>query len=160
VPVLKSLLVERSAFSLFIGFNNGEIRIATVYDPFGQEYHPASRLVDTVYLDRHFPRIDYAEKAELIRAIHGTVATSPPFARLPSHLHQGFGKYFAHWQPVPAASVAAILDTLPQLRAIPSYYVRNATIGIIKDVIHLQFNCDGSHILSAEGYRRFLAENL
>jgi len=160
VQVFKSLLLERSAYSLYIGFNNGEIRISTIYDPFGEEYHPASRLVDDGYLERHFPRIDYAEKAAVIRNIYQTVVVRPAFATLPNHLNKGFGKYFANWQPVPAESMAATLDTLPVLRSIPNYYVRNATIGIVKDAIHLQFNCDGSHILSAEGYQRFLEENI
>lgn len=160
VPVFKSLLLERCAYSIFIGFNNGEIRISTVFDPFGQEYHPAERLVDTGYLERHFPRIDYTEKARMIRTLYQTVAMSPAFTQLPNHLHKGFGRYFADWRPVPAESVATTLDSLPQLRAIPNFYVRNATIDIVKDAIHLQFNCDGSHILSAEGYRRFLAENI
>lgn len=160
VEVFKNLLLERSALSLFIGFNNGEIRISTIYDPFGQEYHPAQRLIDPVYLERHFPSIDYTEKAQLIRSLYQTLATAPAFAALPNHLYKGFGRYFANWQPVPQASIAATLDTLPQLRAIPNFYVRNATISIIKDAVHLQFNCDGSHILSADGYRRFLEENI
>jgi len=160
VEVFKSLLLERSAYTLFIGFNNGEIRISTIYDPFGQEYHPAERLTDPVYLERHFPRIDYAQKAQMIRGLYQVVAMSSGFAALPNHLHKGFGRYFANWQPVPQASIASTLDSLPQLRAIPNFYVRNATITIIKDAVHLQFNCDGSHILSAEGYRRFLEENI
>lgn len=160
VEVFKSLLIERSATSLYIGFNNGELRISTIYDPFGQEYHPAERLVDQVYLERHFPRINYPEKAQTIRGLYQVLAMTPGFAALPNHLHKGFGKYFANWQPVPQQSIAATLDSLPQLRTIPNFYVRNATISIIKDAVHLQFNCDGSHILSAEGYKRFLEENI
>ncbi len=160
LPVFKDLLLNRCAYSLFIGFNNGEIRISTLYDPFGQEYHPAARLVDDVYVERHFPRVAYTEKARMIRAHYQTVAMSPAFAQLPNHLHKGFSRYFADWQPVPAETVIMTLDSLSLLRTIPNFYVRNATIDIVKDAIHLQFNCDGSHILSAEGYRRFLAENL
>lgn len=160
VGVFKALLLERSAYSLFIGFNSGEIHISTVYDPFGQEYHPAGRLVDKAYLDRHFPPVDYVDKGRMIQGIYETIATAPAFRGLPGYLHNGFRKYFAHWHPVAAESLAATLDTLPQLRAIPHFYVRSATVGIAKDAIHLQFNCDGGHILSAEGYRRFLDENL
>ncbi|HEY0633820.1 MAG TPA: cyclic nucleotide-binding domain-containing protein [Gammaproteobacteria bacterium] len=160
LPVFKDLLLNRCAYRLFIGFNNGEIRISTLYDPFGQEYHSAARLVDEVYVERHFPRVDYAEKARMIRSHYQMVAMSPAFAQLPNHLHQGFSRYFADWRPVPADTVAMTLDSLPQLRTIPNFYVRNATIDIVKDAIHLQFNCDGSHILSAEGYRRFLRENI
>ncbi|HEY0721442.1 MAG TPA: cyclic nucleotide-binding domain-containing protein [Gammaproteobacteria bacterium] len=160
VPVFKDLLLNRCAYSLYIGFNNGEVRISTLYDPFGQEYHSAERLVDSVYVERHFPRVDYTEKARMIRALYQTVVMSPIFAQLPNHLHKGFTRYYAEWQPVPQETVTLTLDSLPQLRVIPNFYVRNATIDIVKDAIHLQFNCDGSHILSAEGYRRFLEENL
>lgn len=160
VEVFKTLLLERSACGLFVGFNSGEVHISTIYDPFGQEYHPARRLVDPAYVERHFPRIDYGEKAEVIRDIYRTVAAAPAFSKLPGYLRNGFGKYFDNWQPVPAASVAAILDRFPRLRAIPHFYVRNATVGIGKDTIHLQFNCDGSHIVSAEGYLRLFEEFL
>lgn len=160
VEVFKSLLLERSACGLFVGFNSGEVHVSTIYDPFGQEYHPASRLVDPGYVERHFPRIDYKEKAEMIREIYRTVAAAPAFSGLPGYLQNGFGKYFDNWEPVPAESVAATLDRFPQLRAIPHFYVRSATVGIGKDTIHLQFNCDGSHIVSTEGFLRLFEEFL
>lgn len=158
VEVFKTLLLERSAYSLFVAFNSGEIHVSSVYDPFGQEYHPATRLVDPAYVERHFPRIDYGEKVQMIRDIYRTVASAPAFSNLPGYLHNGFRKYYDNWQPVPAESVAATLDEFPQLRAVAHFYVRNATVGIGKDAIHLQFNCDGSHIVSAKGYRRLLEE--
>lgn len=158
--VFKSLLIERSAHGLFIGFNSGEIHVSTIYDPFGQEYHPAGRLVDPAYLERHFPRIEYSEKMQMIRNIYEAVAAAPAFANLPGYLNDAFRKYFVNWQPVPAESLTATLDKLPRLRAIAHFYLRNATVGIGKDAIHLQFNCDGSHIVSAEGYRRLFEEYL
>jgi len=38
--------------------------------------------------------------------------------------------------------------------------VRNLSINIVKDAIHMQFNCDGTHIVSTIGYERFLEENV
>ncbi len=67
VPRLEDLLLNRCAYRLMIGFNSGEIRIATVLDPFSEEYHPAIRLLDDSYVERHFPKIAYADKAAIIR---------------------------------------------------------------------------------------------
>jgi hypothetical protein len=50
--------------------------------------------------------------------------------------------------------------SLPVLRRIQNFYLRNVTISIIRDAIHMQFNCDGTHIVSADDYTRFLEENL
>ncbi len=53
-----------------------------------------------------------------------------------------------------------MLAQLPVLRSIPSFYIRTLTVGILKDAIHMQFNCNGTHIVSSSGYERFIAENL
>jgi CRP/FNR family cyclic AMP-dependent transcriptional regulator len=160
IGVFKALLLERSAYSLFVGFNSGEVHVSTVFDPFGQEYHPAGRLLDPAYLERHFPRMEYREKAQMMRGVYEAMAASSAFTRLPHYLQRGYTKYFSDWSPVSAETLAATIDSLPQLRAIPYFYVRNASIGVAKDAIHLQFNCDGGHILSAGSYQRFLKENL
>lgn len=160
VDVFKDLLINRCVFRIFIGFNNGEIRISTVFDPFGEEFHPASRLVDTGYVERHFPRLGYEEKSEVIRTLYETIQAADAFNRLPYHLNHGFRKYYSSWQPVDRETILTSLESLPMLRTIPSFYVRNATVSTIKDAIHLQFNCDGSHILNADGYKRFLEDNI
>ncbi len=156
----EDLLLNRSPHRIMIGFNNGEIRIATVLDPFCEEFHPVVRLLDESYVDRHFPKIDYAHKASLIRQIYQGIRADDFFAALPEYLHHGYDRYFSHWEPVPPEQIRQILSKLPTLRSIPNFYVRSATIGILKDAIHMQFNCDGTHIVSAHGYERFLRENL
>jgi CRP-like cAMP-binding protein len=160
VVVLEDLLLNRSAYQLFIGFNSGEVRVSSVLDPFGEEFHPAQRLLDEAYVERHFPPMDYEQKIVFIRDVYHTLANSSLFQQVPTALRQAFEHYYAGWHPVSPVSIATTISQLPVLRSIPNYYVRNATISIIKDAIHMQFNCDGAHIVSAEDYERFLQENL
>jgi hypothetical protein len=160
VLTFDDLLLNRSAYQIFIGFNSGEVRVSSVLDPFGEEYHPAQRLLDEAYLDRHFPVIDFETKTEIIKALYQSVKMAPFFATLPEHLQHAFGRFYDNWHPVSPSGIATTISHLPLLRSIPNYYVRNATISIIKDAIHMQFNCDGAHIVSSEDYERFLEENL
>lgn len=160
VEVFKSLLIERSAYRLFIGFNSGEVRVSSVLDPFGEEFHPAQRLLDEAYLDRHFPLMDFERKVELIKRLYQSLNCESFLGALPEHLQHMFKRYYDNWHPVSPISIEATVSHLPLLRSIPNYYVRNVTVDIIKDAIHMQFNCDGAHIVSSEDYERFLTENL
>lgn len=160
VKCFEDLLLNRTVHRILIGFNNGEIRLSTLLDPFTEEFHPALRLLDASYVERHFPKVDYWRKAELVRRVYREISEDALFAELPNHLNQGFGKYFHNWEPVPQEDVSKTIRQLPLLRNIPNFYVRNVTIGILKDAIHMQFNCDGTHIVSSRGYDRFLQENI
>lgn len=159
-PKLEELLLRRCAYQVYIGFNSGEIRISTILDPFSDESHPAQRLLDEAYLDRHFPAIDYQRKMAVIKRLYQSMRGDDYFAELPPQLGKVLGDYYTAWQPVPPEQIAQTLAQLPVLRGIPNYYIRNTTISIIKDAIHMQFNCDGSHIVSRKDYERFLEENL
>jgi len=160
VPRLADMLLNRCVYQIYLGFNNGEVRVSTILDPFSEEFHPAIRLLDEGYVKRHFPKIDYDRKVEIIREIYQGVRGNAYFDELPSHLHKGFTRYFNNWQPVAREEIARIISRLPQLREIPNFYVRNITVSIIKDAIRLQFNCDGTHIVSTAGYYYFLNENI
>ena len=46
------------------------------------------------------------------------------------------------------------------MRDLPDFYLRNITICIVQDLIRMQFNCDGTQIISAENYQKFLEENM
>lgn len=160
VQCLEDLLLNRTVHRAMIGFNNGEIRLSTLLDPFSEEFHPVLRLLDASYVERHFPKIDYQRKTDIIRRIYRGIEDNDFFAELPTHLNHGFQDYFGNWEPVPPEQLSSTLAQLPQLRNIPDFYARNITVSILKNVIHMQFNCDGTHIVSARGYERFLKENL
>jgi len=160
VPRLEDMLLNRCVYQIYVGFNNGEVRVSTILDPFNEEFHPAIRLIDEAYVERHFPKIDYDRKVGIIRKVYEGFCGDSYFDVLPPHLKHGFAKYFDNWQPVSREEIARIISRLPQLREIPSFYVRNITISIVKDTIHMQFNCDGAHIVSSSGYYGFLDEYL
>lgn len=160
VKCFEDLLLNRTVHRILVGFNNGEIRLSTLLDPFAEEFHPAHRLLDTSYVERHFPKIDYQRKSGIIRNIYGMIERDAFFAELPTHLNNGFKGYFDNWNPVAPEEISNALAQIPLLRSIPNFYVRNFTICITKDAIHMQFNCDGTHILSSRGYERFLQENI
>lgn len=160
VKCFEDLLLNRCVHRIMIGFNNGEIRLSTLLDPFAEEFHPATRLLDPSYVERHFPRVDYARKAGIIRSLYQTLRQNAFFAELPGHLRHGYQSYFEHWTPAAPEAISRTLAQLAVLRSIPNFYVRSMTIGILKDAIHMQFNCDGTHIVSAKGYERFIEENI
>ena len=160
VPKLEDMLLNRCVYKIYLGFNNGEVRVSTMIDPFSDEFHPAIRLVDDVYIERHFPKMDYDRKANMIQTIYSSIQGDSYFDELPAHLNKGFSRYFENWNPLTREEITRCVSRLTQLREIPDFYVRNITISVIKDAIHMQFNCDGAHIVSIYGYEKFLEENL
>lgn len=159
-PRLEDLLLNRSVYEIFMHFNSGEVNVASIFDPFNDEIHPASKLVDEAYIDRHFPLITYERKTSMIKRLYNSIAGDPCFSDLPGHLRRLFGDHYASWQPVSAMEISNTLSRLPMLRTIPNFYLRNFTISLAHDGIRMQFNCDGTHIVSAEDYPRFLEENI
>lgn len=160
VEHLQELLLERTAYQVTLGFNNGEIRISTLLDPFSEEFHPAARLLDKSYLERHFPVVAFDEKTAFIQGIYENIQQHKLFVSLPDHLKVGLGRYLAGWEPVSKETIQQILSQLTTLRSIPDFYVRSLTVGVLKDTIQMQFNCDGTHIVRAQGFERFINENL
>jgi hypothetical protein len=160
VPNFEELLLHRSPFQLFVGFNNGEIRTQSVFDPMRQEFHSADKMIEPGYLGRHFPAIDYADKIALIRDIYGGLRNNPVFHRMPDYWKNILSKRRAQWSPMEPTEISQVVQTLKTLREMPIYYMRNITINIVQSLVRIQFNCDGTQIVSAENYSRFLEENL
>ncbi|MFK5913643.1 MAG: cyclic nucleotide-binding domain-containing protein [Woeseiaceae bacterium] len=160
VPKLEDMLLNRCVYKIYLGFNNGEVRISTMLDPFSEEFHPAIRLVDDVYIERHFPKMDYKKKTAMIKMFYNRINGDSYFDGLPAHLNKGFTRYFENWEALSPEQITRCVSRLAQLREIPDFYVRNITISIVKDAIHMQFNCDGAHIVSLYGYEKFLEDNL
>ena len=132
----------------------------SVFDPFAEEVHAADKLIQRSYIHRHFPEISYQEKFKMISGIYRFIAEEPHFNQLPSHWINIFHKSRSQWKPVAADDISNILRNLTPLRNIPDFYLRNISISIIQDAIRMQFNCDGTHIVSAEDYPHFLGSNL
>lgn len=160
IPSLQTLLLERCVSEISLHFNSGEIRLTSIFDPFNYEIHPANKLVDTNYLDRHFPVLDYTEKTGLIRHLYGTLATKFNSLTLPEHFKDAYKHRYQSWQPLTKEEIVHVVNKLQTLRNIPNFYLRNMGISITRDAIRMQFNCDGTHIVSTGNYDRFLSENI
>lgn len=157
---LQDLLLNRGIYNLFVGFNNCEVRTTSVFDPLRTETHDGQRFVDPAYVDRHYPRIDYATKVEGMRHLYDYLFQSALYEQLPVHWLRIFDRRHASWQPMQPNEIRAVMATLGVLRGMPDYYLRNATINLVQSVVRLQFNCDGTQILRSGDIQRFLAENL
>ncbi len=159
-PKLEDLLINRCVYQIYVGFNNGEVRTSSIFDPFNEEIHQANKLVDGAYIDRHFSEVSYEEKVSMLKRLYGAVAADPVFDAIPDHFKKIFNSYFDSWKPVTPDEIGNTISRLTSLRSIPNYYLRNFTISMARDAIRMQFNCDGTHIVSAEDYQRFIEENL
>jgi len=159
-PQLYELLFNRCAYEVSIHFNSGELHIKTVFDPFNDEIHPANKLVNMGYVERHFQTMDYEEKARMVKRAYEFLGNDPGFDRLPGHARADLRTSFGNWEPVSPIKITRVLAKLPLLRMIPNLYLRNFTISTIRDAIRMQFNCDGAHIINADDYETFLEQNL
>jgi len=159
-PALIELLTRRSVYQVFIGFNSGEVRTLSIFDPFYEQIHQASKLLDAAYVSRHFPEISYADKSKMVKDIYRYLENTNNFSALPTHLKKVLGKYYEQWEPVSLEDINKTISKLKTLRDIPDFYLRNFTLSMTRDAIRMQFNCDGTHIVNSEDYERFLQENV
>lgn len=159
-PHLYDLLINRSAYEIFIHCNSGEVNIRTVFDPFNGAIHPASKLLNIAYIERHFPIIAFAEKSLLIKQLYGFIRGNASFTQLPAQHKENLQSCFVDWEPVDQCDIANTISKLSQLRKIPDFYLRNITISIVGDAIRMQFNCDGTQIVNSQGLLNFIEKNL
>jgi len=159
-PALEDLLLGRGIYHLFIGFNNAEIRTRSLFAPLREEIHSAEKLADPEYLERHFPPITYDEKIAAMREMYNRLYSSELYTRLPEHWQSIVRKRHDSWEPMEKTQVVTIMSTLRSLRAMPEFYLRNATISIVQSVVRMQFNCDGTQIVRAKDYQQFIEDNM
>jgi hypothetical protein len=157
---LEELLLYRCVYKVFIAFNSGEVRLNSVFDPFYEETHTADKLVDRSYIERHFPCLSYRQKTELITGLYTFVMDDDTYASLPQHWKNVYRRSHENWQPIEPLEIAGVLQKLVELRNIQNFYLRNFSLSMVHNAIRLQFNCDGTHIVSTEDYQRFVEENL
>jgi CRP-like cAMP-binding protein len=160
VEQMEELLLRRAVFQLFVHFNSGEVHTLSVFDPFREEIHPATRIADAGYVERHYPAMAYEEKSDLIRRLYGFLEGDEEFGALPELARRRYSRIYRDWFPTPAEEIRNALARLPELRTIPNFFLRNFALSVTREAIRMQFNCDGTHIVGAEDYNRFLDENL
>lgn len=157
---LEELLLNRGTYRLFVGFNSGEIRTHSIFDPLRQEIHSAEKLADKSYIDRHFPRISYEDKVQAMRDIYDSIRASKLFDKVPGYWKSIFMKRHETWEPMTREEIHSIMSTIRLMRDLPDLYLRNITVCVVQDLVRLQFNCDGTQIISAENYQKFLEDNM
>ena len=160
VPSFQELLLNRSTYQLFVGFNNGEIRTNSVFDPMRQEVHSAEKIADPNYVKRQFPAIGYDDKIGLIKDIYQGVRESAYYKSIPQYWQNIMNRRGEQWEPMEVFEVVSVISTLKTMREMPTYFMRNITINIVQSIVRIQFNCDGTQIVSAENYGKFLEQNL
>lgn len=160
MPNFEELLLNRSTYRLFVGFNNGEIRTHSLFDPLRQEIHSADKVADHNYIERQFPEIQYEEKIELIRDIYSSLTGGRFYKKLPGYWQSIMNRRNQAWEPMEKEEIVNVISTLKVLRDLDEYYLRNVTICMVQSIVRVQFNCDGTQIISAENYKKFLEDNL
>ncbi len=88
------------------------------------------------------------------------IRTNSIFDRLPDYWRRISERRAQVWQPMECERIAEVMPTLKVLRDMPDYYLRGASICLVQDLLRLQFNCDGTQLVSARNYQRFLEENI
>lgn len=160
MPVLIDLLLHRGIYRLFIGYNSASIRTSSVFDPMREEIHDAGKFLDQDYVNRHFPKIEYDEKAEAMRELYRFLRNSATFKKIPNYWRNIAEKRGSSWNPMPQDEIKQIISTLKRLRDQQGYYLRNVTICIVQNVVRLEFNCDGTQVVKGGNYKQFLELNL
>ena len=159
-PNLEDIMLNRGIYRIFLGFNSGEIRTNSVFDPLRQEIHDAEKIADKEYINRHFPQIEYSDKVALMRELYATLRASEHYRKIPSYWQNILNRRSEHWRPLEPENIPKIFSTVNKLRGIEEYYLRNITVCIVQGIVRMQFNCDGTQIIDAHNFKSFLEENL
>ena len=159
-PNLEDIMLHRGIYRIFVGFNSGEIRTNSVFDPLRQEIHDAEKIANHDYINRHFPPIDYNDKIALMRELYATLRSSKHYKHMPSYWQNILNRRSQQWAPLEPENITKVLSTVGKLRDIEEYYLRNITICIVQGIVRMQFNCDGTQIIDAHNFKNFLENNI
>ncbi len=159
-PNLEDIMINRGIYRIFVGFNSGEIRTDSIFDPLRQEIHDAEKIADKDYINRHFPLIDYTDKVALMRELYAALRASEHYQKIPGYWQNILNRRSKQWRPLEAENIPKILSTVGKLRVLDEYYLRNITICIVQGIVRMQFNCDGTQIIDAHNFKHFLEENI
>lgn len=159
-PNLEDIMINRGIYRIFVGFNSGEIRTNSVFDPLRQEIHDAEKISDKNYIDRHFPKIRYEDKIALMRELYSALRSSEHYQQIPNYWQNILNRRSKSWRPLEVDNIPNILSTVRKLRDLDEYYLRNITICIVQGIVRMQFNCDGTQIIDAHNFKHFLEENV
>ncbi len=159
--ILEDLLINHSPFQIFIGFNNAEIRLRSIFDPIREEIHDAEKLLSSDYVNRHFPLIPFEDKVTAMRELYDYILSSNSFTKhIPLHWKRIFDKRHENWVSMTTEEIKTIFQTLGSLRRMDDFYLRNIMVSVVQSVVRMQFNCDGTQIVKARDFKKFIEENV
>ena len=156
----EDILLNRGIYRVFIAFNSGEIRTGSIFDPLREEIHTAEQFLIPGYIERHFPNIDYETKIKEIRKLYHYLKHGTINELLPNYWKSIFRKRRISWEPMEPEEIKKVLQALKVMRDQDDFYLRNVNINLVQSLIRLQFNCDGTQVVDAENFQRFLEENI
>lgn len=163
MSVCEYLLLETGVHRLSIGFNNGEIKTFSIFDPANMEVHLAADLLDQDYLASHFVVISLAEKSRFFKRLYTMLAKDKIFEYLSSDWQNTFkarNKAMQYAQLTNIEDLRYILSVLPCLRNLEGYFLRTASIGLFNSTINMTFNCDGTQIVAHQVFKDFVQNNI
>lgn len=160
IPALRQLLFDTSVFRIFVGLNNGEIRIHSAINPFVEEVHTADKIVSDTYMKRHFPPMGYEAKCKLMYDTTDFIESAPEFKVMPDNWRNVLDEIQDDWRPIARQQLEIVLQRLADMRKIQNFYLRNFSLSVAQDAIRMQFNCDGTHIVSTSDYLQFIENNI
>jgi hypothetical protein len=157
---LEDMMLNRGIYCIYVGFNSGEIRTLSIFDPLRTEIHAGKKLADRHYIERQFPTISFEEKIEMMQELYRALRATSFYQRLPGYWQSILERRSDTWKPLSREEIGAVFSTLGVLRGMQAYYLRNFTICMVQGFIRMQFNCDGTQIINARDLKRFISENL
>jgi len=107
-PNLEDILLNRGIYRIFVGFNSGEIRTNSVFDPLRQEIHDAEKIANKDYINRHFPLIEYSNKIALMRELYATLRASEHYKKIPGYWQNILNRRSQSWLPLEPDNIAKI----------------------------------------------------
>jgi hypothetical protein len=157
---LEDMMLDRGIYRIFVGFNSGEIRTLSIFDPLRSEIHEGAKLADRDYLERQFPPLPFEDKISLMHELYRALRATDYYQGLPDYWKNILQRRSDNWQPLSKEDIHTVFSSLKVLREIPEYYLRNITICMVQGTVRMQFNCDGTQIINAKNLQKFLHENL
>lgn len=158
--VLEDLLLNHCVYRLFLNLNSGEVRTCSIFSPFNEEIHTVDKLLNRGYRGRHFIHVSYDSKVASLQRMFDCISTDNLVPQMDPRLQDLLPQACSGWSPVSPQEISGVVRKIATLRQVESFYLCNISLSIVQDVIRMQFNCDGTHFVSTEGYQQFIDDNL
>lgn len=161
IKIFEYLLLETGAHRLSIGFNNGEVKTFSIFDPANMEVHLASDLLDEDYINENFVKIPLKAKSQFFKRLYQMLTKDEIFKHLSPDWQTAFksrNEAMKNTKLTDVDELRYILKTLPALRNLDGYFLRTTSIGLFNSTVNMTFNCDGTQIIAHQKFKTFFEE--